>query len=527
MMEPKIQVDMFEVGLGAALLLQFRLSNGQVVRVLADAGIVGGATDRVMKRLPEALDSFDKSRRIDLIIGTHYDADHLKGLPDIIRNVDFDFGEAWLPPVMKEDGALAFADNFLVEAMMEGSVAEVLHEHLKPAAVRNKLLLEAEETAIKSRHVADFRTFLRTKDTDFKARRSELLKENLANDMETMLSQFENQLEDSRTVVDATNQHVDAVYGSPDRNSIQKISLLRKSLTESLTGTGELVVEGFNFDRMHLINASAQLRKADASQAITAIHLGKVIEALKKRKVKGKSLHINDGAPMDLAWDPAKKQFKKGSTAAGLHARILAPSKWLIEDLKEKIPIGTFKMLREEVSADEPIPLKSVTPSNRLSYVVRFEHEGQGVLVTGDAGCSDFGPKGNPPYYTDLLKGLMPLHVVQVAHHGGQNHHFYRVLQAAGTKMQKHLSHWLLSHAVNDPSRPSAPFRAFVNNMTIGNAPMSLLFTSRPQLQFVQDFTNLFHPAVGPDKGKEAGDVRLLYDSSGWRVVKHAVRPPQ
>src|SRR5690606_10383054 len=115
------------------------------------------------------------------------------------------------------------------------------------------------------------------------------------------------------------------------------------------------------------------LRKADASQAITDIHLAKVIEALKKRNVAAKSLHIKDGEPLDLPWDPSGKEFKKCGTATGLQARLLAPSKWLIEDLKEKIPIGTFKMLREGVGADEPIPLKSVTPNNRLSYVVRFE----------------------------------------------------------------------------------------------------------------------------------------------------------
>ena len=34
-----IQIDMFEVQLGAALLLQFRTENKNVVRVLADAGI--------------------------------------------------------------------------------------------------------------------------------------------------------------------------------------------------------------------------------------------------------------------------------------------------------------------------------------------------------------------------------------------------------------------------------------------------------------------------------------------------------
>jgi hypothetical protein len=34
-----IQVDMFEVQLGAGLLLQFRRPDGRLIRVLADAGV--------------------------------------------------------------------------------------------------------------------------------------------------------------------------------------------------------------------------------------------------------------------------------------------------------------------------------------------------------------------------------------------------------------------------------------------------------------------------------------------------------
>jgi hypothetical protein len=41
---PGIQVDMFEVQLGAALLLQFQTANGKTVRVLADGGR-GGPVD--------------------------------------------------------------------------------------------------------------------------------------------------------------------------------------------------------------------------------------------------------------------------------------------------------------------------------------------------------------------------------------------------------------------------------------------------------------------------------------------------
>ena len=58
-MLPSIQIDMFEVQLGAGLLLQFR-SGDAVVRVLADAGVhaSGYPKDHVHRKLPEAFASF-------------------------------------------------------------------------------------------------------------------------------------------------------------------------------------------------------------------------------------------------------------------------------------------------------------------------------------------------------------------------------------------------------------------------------------------------------------------------------------
>ena len=86
----KIQLDMFEVQLGAAVLLQFRTEKS-IIRVLADAGVhaSGYPIDHVHKKLVPAINDFSDSKdgaRLDLIIGTHYDADHLEGLVPIIND---------------------------------------------------------------------------------------------------------------------------------------------------------------------------------------------------------------------------------------------------------------------------------------------------------------------------------------------------------------------------------------------------------------------------------------------------------
>ena len=95
-----IQVDLFEVQLGASLLLQFRADDGDVMRVLADGG--QGPPIDVHKKLPGALQAFSDGRRIDLLLGTHYDADHLDGLVPIINDSTIEITEAWLPPVAND-----------------------------------------------------------------------------------------------------------------------------------------------------------------------------------------------------------------------------------------------------------------------------------------------------------------------------------------------------------------------------------------------------------------------------------------
>lgn len=112
-----IQVDMFEVQLGAALLLQFQLEKGQVVRVLADAGVdksSGYPIEHVFNKLFDAggtpssvwSDFNDSKPKLDLIIGTHYDADHLRGLIPIIKKLDLEIDEIWLPPVQDDEGVV-------------------------------------------------------------------------------------------------------------------------------------------------------------------------------------------------------------------------------------------------------------------------------------------------------------------------------------------------------------------------------------------------------------------------------------
>jgi hypothetical protein len=74
-----IQVDMFEVQLGAGMLLQFGRKGKPPIRVLTDDGVhaSGYSSDHVHKKLLRIFAEAPGSpARIDLMIGTHYTKSH-------------------------------------------------------------------------------------------------------------------------------------------------------------------------------------------------------------------------------------------------------------------------------------------------------------------------------------------------------------------------------------------------------------------------------------------------------------------
>ena len=135
----------------------------------------------------------------------------------------------------------------------------------------------------------------------------------------------------------------------------------------------------------------------------------------------------------------------------------------------------------------------------------------------------DFKQKRNSPhYYRELLDALLPLHVVQVAHHAGNNAHFYRVLAAAKYPQQDTQSFLLVSHATHDNHRPSREFSQFVQGLRRKSDVAKILFTTQPIPDKVREFKSLVHPTVGPVATE--GDASLVFKQGGWRVVKHAIQ---
>ena len=512
----EIQIDMFEVQLGAALLLQFGL-DGDTISVLADAGVKASKypPEHVHSKLSKVL---KKNDRIDLIIGTHYDEDHLDGLVPIIRDESIEIGEAWMPPVVNDALAVAFdrpvaASDLLAHQFATEQGGAVLAHYL--AAKRADIeALGLVEAALQGRRPDDDRGFKvepRTASDD--PHNIDFFREQLgaADDDGDIDHGCDMEIEPNPLVtklVDEVTQSIDT-YWFPEFETFDALK------SRAARQAGEVPALAATQAR-----SIAHLRKSTAKKAINAKALHDVAVALHARKIPIRTEIIEDGVPHRYRWSARSQRFVLGPrNATGLCFDLLGPSRSLVKKHRDKLPVVETAKIAMAFRGE----LQGISPSNQLSYIGCFRHKGQSILVSGDAGCVDF-KLDRDNYYPQLLAAMSPLHVVQVAHHAGNNAHFYRVLAAAGFPEQTEPSLLLLSHKTRDPKRPSPAFREFLLTSLREGDDIKLLFTSEPRGDRVRDFRQAIHPQVGASG--TVGDIQLVYDGRDWQVIAHAISMP-
>lgn len=522
---------MFEVQLGAAILLQFR-DTGGVVRVLADAGIhaSGYADDHVHQKLEQIFAEQDgEERRIDLMIGTHYDADHLEGLVPILEDKTIEIGQLWLPPVANdvEESSVdtAVGDHQLLAVQFAGeNRRDVLQSYItaKQNEIGELVEIAGQPDWETTRHWSDFESGAQDQ---FRRSSDEKYLRGLADEVR----QLRRQLSALRGALGDEEPHGGAPLTDDVEESIQRPAQIfgpagfpwgrlemvdpseRVALARSLLKNAPALAATQRRTLMHI-------RKAAVKDAINATSLYKVVQAAQARGITAQTEIIDDGVPRRFVWKRDKQKFigARGTVSGSPVLTLLGPSTSLVKKHRDRLPRGTYLWMAFAARTE----IKSITPSNQLSYVARLEHEGQGLLISGDAGFVDF-KTGRSPYHPALLASLMPLHVVQVAHHGGANAHFYRVLSAAGMAAQKEHSYFLLSHATDDKFRPSREFRVFVEELRTDEDDFSVLFTSQPKAEKVAAFRDVVAPAsTAPD---DRGDVRLVFADGVWTIEKHFI----
>ena len=524
-----MQLDMFAVELGAAILMQFKTSEG-IVRLLADAG---EARHHVDAKLETAVDAFNPDNKsevihIDLIIGTHYDSDHLAGLVDIINNPKVTIGEAWLPPVandseLKRDRSEPHDEDLLALQFAGEDGDAVLERYLNYKAKICTKLADAEHRGDELRDLQ--RGNDKSGDGGFHSRKSAYPTESLALTKDF----FEWHLMDaSQTLGRDPGGHAEEPIVEPWLDEVNKsyddplgFRVYRRpihsldNLVESWSHSGPDVAEAD-------ATALALIRRSASKDAINATSLAAVVKALRSRHVPISCRTIADGTPRRFSWQAKERCFTPSNELGsnGPELLLLGPSDGLVKKHWKRLPIGEYALK----IAYQALPIEQITASNQLSYILRVDFNDARVLLSGDAGCVDFKLSLKEGYHKALIEALARLDVIQVAHHGGHNAHFYRCLLAAGYASQRTTSYLLLSHAVADKHRPSEVFAKFIEQVRSNTNDVRLLFTSQPTEPKVRDFKTLFGAVAGASA--LSGDVRMLHNQMGWTVKAHAVAAP-
>jgi hypothetical protein len=458
---PKIEITMYEVQLGAAILLQFYEDN-RTVRVLADAGIHAKnySRDHVQKKLKAT--SIDQ---IDLLMGTHYDKDHLDGLIDVVACGSIGITEAWLPPVSDDSetetskndtlgsesmclgqkfasrgGDIAFKDYVDYQKNICEKSLQARNEIIEEFGFRqftqnedkifvsSNLKSNADHQAIEDYFNAHLK--LANSELEVPEGRERQADEDVDEPNESMFDE----VRDSEEFVRSCSVNFRKIF--LERIPWKSILLERipweDKYLEGKTGA-EIRLERLLSDRPlyhdELLKCLAVVRKSAARNAINANSLKQLINALNAKKIPIRFEHILHGEPKYYVIN-SNGEFRESKkedydVTQSPKFTLLGPSDFLIEKHKKILPKYALSALMFEL-----ILIRSITPSNQLSYVVKFEYANQNILVSGDTGFVDFKclGKNRKSYFQAILKSLHQLDVVQIAHHAGNNAHFYRVL---------------------------------------------------------------------------------------------------
>lgn len=84
-----VESRFLNVACGDAILIRFKGDSGNYVNILIDGGYVK-TYQSVLK--PQLKEIHEREEKIDLLIITHYDSDHIGGILSFIRDQDFDHG---------------------------------------------------------------------------------------------------------------------------------------------------------------------------------------------------------------------------------------------------------------------------------------------------------------------------------------------------------------------------------------------------------------------------------------------------
>jgi len=509
----RIELEMFEVGLGSSIYLRLRRSDGDL-RILADGGVGQGyRLGHVQSKVADLLKHEDASR-LDLVIGTHYDEDHLRGLKPILDS-PIEVGELWLPPVIDDTievvgDAMPRDGELLGVRLAEDQDYLARYLDIKVAAIRMCREVElALGTDSERRDFSDLGAPIQVDGPELLQR---LRSEFAAGASDARNDDGCEHVGDADVLEEAYPHRFHQFLSSSDYlwalGRIHRASE-HLSFANFLRSRGQHSAAAFSI---------ARIRDGAAKDAINAIALNDLVQAAKRKKIDICYRHIQKGRPNVFHWVASDRRFIRGGSSSpdAILMTLLGPSTSLIVKHANRLPVNesiTLAMMSR-------IPVKSISPSNQLSYVMKIEHAEQAMLICGDSGFSDFMVTRHVAEPL-MLAELQRLNVIQVAHHGGNNQWFYPVLVEAWKDRAAPVPIMLLSHAHEDRHRPNKQFEQFVEEVAADSDERFVVFTSKPRPDRIEAFRDKVMRPVGTVS--RVGDVRLQFASGRWELSRHAI----
>jgi hypothetical protein len=328
----------------------------------------------VRGRLPTALDSFlqDAPRRLDLIVGTHYDGDHLKGLLPIVQDESIEIGDVWLPPLKNDTqeilGPLE-AEDFLAQQFFDDETAVFHYLWDKARHVEELQTWEREvfDLVRIGRHEGAEDDFDRLKDlpnygpeglstATTSQLRGSLGEASTDERIDLFREFFEAHEADAAARTGTGLMHEIVSYDSRYADPLDIVTAFENRwdgfwpLEFRYPEPWERLCRTFPERSRVLPAVLANIRKSVANGAITATHLAKLAEALRNRRqpIFPRCRFVPTGRPSRFVWSPSKVKFvrcDKGGESE-LVLTLLGPSERLIEKHRDKLPVRQFAFCR-------------------------------------------------------------------------------------------------------------------------------------------------------------------------------------
>lgn len=434
--------------------------------MLIDAGGADAGVD-IVDHLFEhgGLPDEAENRRIDLLIATHRDEDHLEGLVKVVESGKFDIRCVWAPIILTPtfdplfrsrtlaqfstftEAAMRYPDGALDAALddMESALTRRLHDGIKARITEKERVLDHVMPLMRNRSAA-------LPENDGRYDIPGLDNRPLLAGLVSLGTQIERNT-DVATLADL------------------RLRSYRGRLDDDL-GEANAFPEHFLGSRSGPLDYVALLSRATV-RAVSWVTRGtRFIQACKKASIP---LHM----PMVADRQVSKGRLPGAPSFDGVEMRLLSPTEGLVAEYASDLalPEGAELLMRA---------LRPVTPANKPSYVFTLKVGDAVALFTGDSGFTDFvespGSKDHG-YREDRIKLAAEASWVKVPHHAGSFEYFDRCFEHAAELgiLKTGIFVSCLGPDGKKHATPNKDFETFAQNLrnTVKPKPQ-FHFTNRP-----------------------------------------------